>query len=331
MTSTPTYLVTGAGGGVGGVSRLVVEQLIGRGEGVRAMVHRDDSRADALRDLGAHVVVGDLTNPVDVATATLGITRMFFNMSVSPQYLEATAVVCAVATDLNGLELLVNMSQLTVSQMTVTSTAESHQQRLHWLAEHVINWSAIPTVHIRPTVFLDNPLFTVLAARSIREHHQLALPFGTGRTSPIAATDVADAVTSVLSAPQNHAGAVYELTGPAVLNLDELAAQYAAALGEPVRAVDIPYAEWLDHLQEAGLDPYVQQHMATVAQLHGDDRYNRLTTDLPQLTGHPAQSVEQYIRLHRNRFGPTTDPPRQRGPLPQASSPTTALREAIGQ
>ena len=91
MRSTPTYLVTGAGGGVGGVSRLVVEQLVARDETVRAMVHREDSRANALREIGAQVVVGDLTNPADVAAAMSGITRMLFNMSVSASYLEATA------------------------------------------------------------------------------------------------------------------------------------------------------------------------------------------------------------------------------------------------
>ena len=65
----------GAGGGMGSVSRRVVEQLLGHGEAVRAMVHRDDSRADALRALGAEVFVGDLTNPVDVGAAMFG--RMF--------------------------------------------------------------------------------------------------------------------------------------------------------------------------------------------------------------------------------------------------------------
>jgi uncharacterized protein YbjT (DUF2867 family) len=131
MTRTPSYLITGAGGGVGGVSRLVVEQLLSHGAAVRAMVHRDDSRADALRALGADVIVGDLTNPVDVSAAMFGIGRMFFNMSVSASYLEATAVVCAAAKDGDGLEVLVNMSQMTVSQMTATSTEESRQQRLH--------------------------------------------------------------------------------------------------------------------------------------------------------------------------------------------------------
>jgi uncharacterized protein YbjT (DUF2867 family) len=198
MTEPPTYLITGAGGGIAGISPQVVTQLLDRGEGVRAMVHRDDSRADALRALGADVVVGDLTNPVEVQAAMSGITRMFFNMSVSPDYLEATAVVCAIAKELDKLEVLVNMSQMTVSQMTATGTEESKQQRLHWLAEHVINWSGIPAVHIRPTVLLENPMFTMVAARSIRNTGQLILPFGTGRTSPVASSDVAEVVTACL-------------------------------------------------------------------------------------------------------------------------------------
>jgi uncharacterized protein YbjT (DUF2867 family) len=128
MTESPTYLITGAGGGVAGISPQVVDRLLARGGAVRAMVHRDDARADALRAQGAEVVVGDLTNPVDVQAAMSGITRMFFNMSVSPDYLQATAVVCVAATEVDRLEVLVNISQMTVSQMTASSTEESRQQ-----------------------------------------------------------------------------------------------------------------------------------------------------------------------------------------------------------
>ena len=61
------------------------------------MVRRDDDRADQLRALGADVVVGDLTRAGDIVDAMDGVARMFFNMSVSPDYLRATAEVCAVA------------------------------------------------------------------------------------------------------------------------------------------------------------------------------------------------------------------------------------------
>jgi uncharacterized protein YbjT (DUF2867 family) len=303
MTESPIYLITGAGGGVADISPQVVARLLGRGDTVRAMVHHDDSRADTLRARGAEVVAGDLTNPVDVFAAMSGVTRMFFNMSVSPDYLQATAVVCVAARELDNLEVLVNMSQMTVSQMTATSTEESKQQRLHWLAEHVINWSGVPAVHIRPTVLLDNPFFATMAARSIRETGRLSLPFGAGRTSPVASSDVADVITAVLSAPQGHLGAVYELTGPATLDVDELADQYAQALGRTVTAVRPSYDEWLHDLGEIGLPPHVQQHIATMARLHGEDRYNRSTHTVEDITGHPAQTVRQYVKQHRDLFG----------------------------
>lgn len=302
MSEAPIYLVTGAGGGVGGVSRSVVTQLRGAGGAVRALVHRDDSRADALRELGAEVVVGDLTDPVDVAAALAGVTRMFFNMSVSTDYLEATAVVCATAREHGGLKVLVNMSQMTVSQMTATSVGESHQHRLHWLAEHIIDWSGVPAVHIRPTVFLDNPLFTLMAAGAIRATGELTLPFGTGRTSPVAATDVADVVAAVLRAPAEHIGAVYELTGPATLDIDGLAAQYAQGLDRPITVGQLSDDQWREQLRRTGLDPHVEQHIATMARLHREDRYNRSTRTVEDITGHPPQSVAQYIRQRRELF-----------------------------
>jgi uncharacterized protein YbjT (DUF2867 family) len=113
---------------------------------------------------------------------------------------------------------------------------------------------------------------------------------------------VAAVVATVLRAPQDHIGAVYELTGPAALDIDGLAEQYAKALDRPITAVRLPYDEWLEHLTQAGLDPHTQQHIATMARLHRDDRYNRLTHDVEDLTGRPAQSVEEYISQRRELF-----------------------------
>ena len=298
------YLITGAAGKSGGVSRSVVEMLLDKGEPVRAMVHREDARAQRLRDLGAEVVVGDLTDPRNVVDAMTGVERMFFNMSVSLDYLEATAIVCATARELGGYDVIVNMSQMTVSQMTLTSTEESHQQWLHWLSEEVMNWSGVPVVHIRPTVFLDNPLFTMLARRSVHDRGVLPLPFGTGRTSPIPAMDVARVVVALLLDPADRVGNVYELTGPEVLDMDGLAEHYARALGRPVTAEDTPHDEWTrQYLRTTGLPDHVQQHISTMARLHREDRYNRASDDVETLTGEPAQTVEQYIATNPELFG----------------------------
>jgi uncharacterized protein YbjT (DUF2867 family) len=298
------YLITGAAGNVGGVSRSVVEVLLAKGESVRAMVHREDARAQRLRDLGTEVVVGDLTKPGSLIDAMTGIRRMFFNMSVSLQYLEATAAVCAVARALGGYQVIVNMSQMTVSQMSLASTEESHQHRLHALSEQIMNWSGLPVVHIRPTVFLDNPLFTWLPKRSVHDRGVLPLPFGTGRTSPIAAADVARVIAAVLLEPEERVGDVYELTGPEVLDISGLAEQYTRALERPVTAEDIPHDVWVrQHLRPSALPEHVQQHIATMALLHHEGRYDRATDDVERITGKPALTVEEYVRAHPKWFG----------------------------
>jgi uncharacterized protein YbjT (DUF2867 family) len=298
------YLITGAAGKIGAVSRSVVEMLLDKGESVRAMVHREDARAQRLRDLGAEVVVADLTNPCNVVDAMAGVERMFFNMSVSLDYLEATAIVCAAARELGGYEVIVNMSQMTVSQMALTSTGESHQQWLHWLSEEVVNWSGVPVVHVRPTVFLDNPLFSMLVRRSVHDRGVLPLPFGTGHTSPIPAVDVARVIVAVLLSPADRIGEVYELTGPEILDINGLAEQYTRALKRQVTAEDTPYDEWnRRYLRTSGLPEHVQQHIATMARLHHEDRYNRVTDDVEKLTGAPAQTVEQYVSAYPQLFG----------------------------
>ena len=126
MAEPGLILVTGAGGGVGGVGGKIVALLRGRGRAVRAMAHHGDDRADALRALGAEIVVADLTRPADVATALDSVQRMFFSMSLAPSYLEATATVATVARAVGDLGALVAISQMTVSQMDALSMSESH-------------------------------------------------------------------------------------------------------------------------------------------------------------------------------------------------------------
>jgi NAD(P)H dehydrogenase (quinone) len=297
MAELHRTLVTGAAGGTGSIGHRVVEQLSAQNLPVRALVHRDDDRAEALRALnGVQVVVGDLTRGPDVVGALDGCRRLYFGMSVSPDYLQATATVAAAAQEAGSIELLVNMSQMTVSQMDLTSTSESDQQRLHWLAEHVLNWSGLPVTHIRPTVFMENPLFGMLVPASIQRDGTIRLPFGDGKTSPVAAKDVADVVALVLVDPHRHAGRVYELTGAASRHMRAIAAEFSDLLGRPVVYVDVPFDEWLEHdLRPLGLPPHVFNHLSTMARLHKQNRYDRSTSDVADLLGRPPSGFESLL------------------------------------
>jgi uncharacterized protein YbjT (DUF2867 family) len=224
-------------------------------------------------------------------------------MSVSLSYLEAAATVASVGRALGTLEALVAISQMTVSQMTWASTEESHQQRLHWLSEQVLDWSGLPVVHLRPTMFLENPLLTSLAARSIASTGTIRLPFGTGRTSPVAAADVARVVATVLEDPGPHIGEVYELTGPRSQDMAGVAEEYSRALGRRVTYVDVPLDTWVHEVvSPAGLPPHTEAHLVTMAQLHRQNRYDRATGTVERITGTPAQTVEEFVAERADLF-----------------------------
>lgn len=293
-------LVTGAAGSVGAVGRTVVEDLRRRGLAVRALVHREDERARQLRGTGAEVVVGDLTRTADVAAALAGCERMYFGMAVSDQYLEAAVVTAAVARAAGHLEVLVNMSQLTVSEMDLTSTTESHQHRQQWLVEQLLDWSGLPVVEIRPTVFLENPLFR-LGLSPVADGGAIRLPFGRAKTSPVAAADVAAVVAEVLADPAPHVGRTYELTGPRSIDVAAMAAEVSAALGRPVGHTDVPLDEWIAHdLVPLGLPDHVFQHISTMARLHAENRYDRLTDGVERVIGRSPVSVGEFVRRNHD-------------------------------
>ena len=295
-------LVTGAAGAVGGIGRNLTEFLLATGHKVRALVRREDERAEALRRLGAEVVQGDLTDLASMHRAIEGCRRIYFGMSVSAAYLEASINTAAVARH-HGVEAFVNMSQMTVSEMSITESTDSPQHKLHWLAEQALSWSGLPVVTVRPTVFLEG-FFLQLAAPGVRASDELALPMGRGKTSPVSAVDVARAVAVILDDPAPHIGQIYDLTGPESANLDHYARVFSEALGRPIRYRDVPLPAWSEGIRQARFPEHVVRHLSAMAELTRQGRYDRMTDTLSKLTGEAPTSMRDFVKLHAAEFKP---------------------------
>jgi uncharacterized protein YbjT (DUF2867 family) len=251
--------------------------------------------------MGAELVVADLTNGADVVRALRGCKRMYFGMSISSSYLQTTAITAAAAKEIPDFEILVNISQMTVSQMSLTEMTESLQQQQHWLGEQVLNWSGVPVAHVRSTIFLE-PFFSSIAASSITRDGTIRMPFGLARISPISASDVARVIYTILENPTVHRGKVYELTGPRSEDMNEIAKEYEIALNRPVKYIDMPYNKWLEELLSLNLPQYVFHHVSAMAKLIAENRYDRLTSDVEKLTGKPSMSIREYVTTHPEVF-----------------------------
>ena len=293
-------LVTGAAGRVGAVGRTITELLLKQGKPVRAMVRNEDERAQVLRDMGAEVVAGNLLDLDSMHRVIAGCETMYFGMSVSEDYLAATVNTAAVAKH-HGVQAFINMSQMTLSQMSISQTTASPQHKLHWLAEQALNWSGLPVVHVRPTVLLEG-FFLIFTPDSVRESNQIRLPFGEGKTSPVAVADVARVVAELLANPKPHLGKSYHLTGPQSENMHFFAQEYSKALGRTITFQDISVGPWRDGLLERGFPLHLVNHLATMADLHRAGRYDRTSDDVLTLTGQRPLSVQEFVRRNATAF-----------------------------
>jgi uncharacterized protein YbjT (DUF2867 family) len=246
------------------------------------------------------VVVGDLLEPADVYRVVSGCRRVYFGMSVSAGYLEATVTMAVVAREV-GVDAVVNMSQMTVSQMSIQNTTSSGQQRQHWLSEQALAWSGLPVVTIRPTMFLES--FFQLAAPTVRARGRIEVPFGRGKTSPVAAADVARVVAAVLADPGPHLGRIYELTGPRSQDMHGVAREFSDALNREVTYSDIPAEDWERGIKKWGVPEHLTRHLVTMGELHRAGRYDRLADGVERVTGRPAMSVREFVSLHADEFG----------------------------
>jgi NAD(P)H dehydrogenase (quinone) len=310
MTREAAVLVTGAGGDVGAVSPLIVEMMISKGYPVRAFVRRDDERADSLRRIGAEVFVGDLLDVADVSAALAGCRRVYFSMSLSPYYSDAVMLMAAAARARGDIEVFVNMSEYEQAVMTfdlmaaplaqrrqalgTNVTQWSPQQRAHWVAEQVLDWSGLPSVNVRAIVFVENPLLSRFPMQSIVDDGELRLPFGTKRIAPIAGYDVAAVCANILAEPSDHVGHSYALTGAHAIDMYQLAEDYATVLGRPVAYASQDADDWIEtHIRSTlyEVNPHAAEHLITLVHMVADGFYENATGELETLLGRPARTV----------------------------------------
>jgi NAD(P)H dehydrogenase (quinone) len=306
MSERNPILITGAAGAIGSVSRDMVGMLLEQGHPVRAFVRRDDERAQALRQAGAEVFVGDLLDIADVTAALKGVRRIYFSMSLSPYYTDAVALMAAAARAQGDIEVFVNISEyeqsfMTVEKMTAPEderrawlgglvTQWSPQQRAHWVAERMLEWSGLPTVNVRAAFFVENPILTWLALGSLADG-ELRLPFGDHRFAPIAGYDVAELCAKILVDPAPHLSKNYALTGPELKDMHGVAEDFAAVLGRQVTYVPEEVETWNETYVDTAMAEY--PHIAI-----GGGGYGGVTDELETLLGRPPKTVRWALENH---------------------------------
>jgi uncharacterized protein YbjT (DUF2867 family) len=279
-------LVTGATGNVGGA---VLEQLVGAGHKVRALV-RDPAK---LGELGSkvEVVKGDLSKPETLDAAFAGVDKAFVLCAGGDlPKLAGNAVDAAKKAGVKHVVLL--------SSASVTGEHETQIGRWHREAEAKVKASGLAFTMVQPGAFASN---TLMWAGSIKANGAVFQPTGDGKTTPIDPRDIAAVAVKALTSP-GHEGKEYVLTGPEALSAAEQVAKISAAIGRPLKFVDVTEDAAREGMEKAGLPEVFIRAILEISALVKAGHGQLITPTVEQLLGRKARTYDEWLESNVKAF-----------------------------
>lgn len=288
--SSPVLVI----GGTSKIGRSLVPRLTATAVPVRALARSQASQA-TLAGLGAQPVRGDLADPGSLAAAMEGARAVFLLAPPRPDDVawNANAIDAAARARVGHL---VRLSVLGADPASPARMARQHGEN-----DRRLQRSGVPHTILRPNYFAQNVVEVI--APSVDGAGNFYGSAGDARISMVDTDDVAAAAARVLTEPDAHAGAVYELTGPEAPSYADVAATLSRLTGRTVTAVDVPDDATRQALLGLGVDSWTVEAVVELFQSYrasGPTGWTATVTDtIRDLTGSPARSLDGVLRAAR--------------------------------
>ena len=275
----PTYAVTGSSGRLGG---RIARRLAAAGLS-QTLLARTPSQAPVLP--GAHACPGSYSDAGAIGAALRPTDRVLMvSAAESPDRVAQHRTFIDAAAHVGVAHLVY------ISFCAAAPDATFIIGRDHWHTEQYIRASGLPFTFLRDNLYAD---FTPAL---VGDDGVIRGPGGRGRAAVVAQDDIADAAVAVLTHADDHVGAVYTLTGPRALSLDDIAAILTEHSGRAITYRDETVDEAYESRAVYGapswqVDAWVSTYTAIAA---GD--FATVTDDVPRLTGRPPMPLSEVIR-----------------------------------
>ena len=313
--SNDKILVTGAGGEVGSTSNKIIVKLRAQGKNVRAFLRKGNKHAAELEKIGAEVYQGDLFNLEDLRKALDGVNKVYFSMSLNPYYTEACALMIEACLKQGHIEHFVNISDYELDYMTYENMSASSeqkskilgpyikdwspQQRAHFVCEKMLEHSGLNVTNIRATMFVENPVVSMLPLNGLSEG-KLLLPFTDKRVALITSYDVAEAIAIILMDTKKYGGKNITLTGKKLLNGNDIAEGFSIALGKKIQYIPIDLDTWTQKFISVireHRDAHTAIHLDTISRMVGGGFYDKdCTKTLSEIIGREPQDFYESLK-----------------------------------
>lgn len=222
-------VVSGASGNLGG---LTVDELLARGVPASRLilVSRTPEELKKYADQGASVRFGDFTKPSSLPAAYAGGTRMLLISVGGSGDVTATALLTRAidAAKAAGVEHIAYTSYVGLTRGDTAGRAADHLE-----TENALKASGVAWTMLRNSIYMHGQI--AQAVRMVADGRAV-IPPNESPIGYIAREDCARAAAAVLTTP-GHEGKAYDITGPELLGVRDVAAVASAVTGKPIEVV----------------------------------------------------------------------------------------------
>lgn len=283
-------LLTGATGKCGGPAAAA---LLKREIAVRVLV-RDEAKAAKLKAGGAEIVVGDVTQSVDLDRALAGCEKALLLLPNSEQQLELEKQFVDRARQA-GVKHVVKLSS-----MEAVAGTTSPIPAIHWSSEEHLRSSGLAWTLVKPNFFMQNLLANAVTIKSM---NKFFLPMGDSKTGMIDCRDVGAVIAETL-AGTGHEGQSYQITGPELLSFQDVADRFSQVLGRKIEYVNQPADAYREQLAKFLTNPW---HLDAVCELFrgiAAGGLEHMTDTVRELLGRDPVPLKQFIGDHAAAYQP---------------------------
>jgi uncharacterized protein YbjT (DUF2867 family) len=274
--------ITGAGGTVG---REVVKQLELAKVPFRVAYFSPEKVEAALAN-GIEAVTIDYNRPETLRSAFQGCDKLFL---LGPNALNQTQL------ELNAVEAAKAVGvQHIVKQSVMGAEAEDFSLALlHRPVEQAIESSGMAWTFLRPNSFMQNVV--TFMSETIKAESAFYSASGEAKIAHVDVRDIAAVAVKALTEP-NHAGQAYTLTGAESLTYDELAQELSAVLGRSISHISLSHEDLKQGMLAEGMPKAIADRMLDLERYYRENKANRITNDIQQVTGQEPRRFAQYAR-----------------------------------
>jgi NAD(P)H dehydrogenase (quinone) len=256
------------------------------------LVTRTPEKLSSFSTNGAAVRLGDFDKPETLESAFAGGRELLLVSTNSAGDRATQHTNAIVAARKAGIRHIVYTSIINAADNPLPVGRD------HQLTEEALKKSGVPFTILRNQIYMD-PLIEE-AVQAVKTG-DLYTNGGKGRWAPVTRRDCGEAAAVVLTTP-GHEGKIYDITGPELINYQDLAKLITDVTGKRVRAIEADDATVMARELRAGLPEELVKADASFGVALRANSLNIRSESLQILLGHAPKSVRDLLVENKTRL-----------------------------